>query len=156
MTPHECRYSQEGKTLAHSGSLPGSATAAGWVAGFAASTHSRQQSDEAVVSRLFARWQDLVTTGGPDAPDSQPQMGELVFWNAASGRKKRICHSPRACAEPSFRRMASSSPPPILPARPSCWIPATGKTRATLTPHSKPGECGGDFRGQHVNCRRQF
>ena len=78
----------------------------------------------------------LVTSGGPDAPDSQPQMGELVFWNAASGRKKRILPQPagvrRAVFSPDGKFIVTAD----FAGTTKLLEPATGKTKATLTPHS--------------------
>jgi WD40 repeat protein len=78
----------------------------------------------------------LVTTGGPDAPDSQPQMGELVFWNAANGRRKRILPQPagmrRAVFSPDGKFVATAD----FAGTTKLLDPATGKTKATLTPHS--------------------
>jgi WD40 repeat protein len=78
----------------------------------------------------------LVTSAGPDAPDSQPQMGELVFWNAASGRKKWILPQPagvrRAVFSPDGKFIATAD----FAGTTKLLDPANGKTKATLTPHS--------------------
>jgi WD40 repeat protein len=75
----------------------------------------------------------LVTGGGPDAPEMLPQIGELVFWDAATGKKKRIIQQQwgvrRAVFSPDGKFIATADF-----GGKTKLLDATGRTLATLTP----------------------
>lgn len=76
----------------------------------------------------------LVTSGGPDAPGSRPQLGELVFWNATTGKKQRILPQAagvrRAVFSPDGKFLATAD----FAGTTKLLDPSSGKTKATLTP----------------------
>jgi WD40 repeat protein len=76
----------------------------------------------------------LVTTGGPDSADAAPRIGDLVFWNASNGKKKRVVHQQwgvrRAVFSPDGAFIATSDF-----GGKTCLLNAkTGETQAILTP----------------------
>jgi WD40 repeat protein len=75
----------------------------------------------------------LVTAGGQDAPETRPQVGEVVIWNAANGRKERIVRQQwgarRALFSPDGQFIATAD----FGGQTRLLDPTTGKTKARLT-----------------------
>jgi WD40 repeat protein len=75
----------------------------------------------------------LVTGGGQDAPETLPQIGEVVIWNAANGKKKKIIPQQwgvrRAVFSPDGKFIATADF-----GGKTRLLDTSGKTKAVLTP----------------------
>ncbi|SPE60778.1 exported hypothetical protein [Verrucomicrobia bacterium] len=77
----------------------------------------------------------LVTCGGPDAP-TDGAFGEVVFWNASTGKKKRVLAQTAAVRRVVFSPDGKFVATADFAGSTKLLDPGTGKTRAMLTPHS--------------------
>jgi WD40 repeat protein len=77
----------------------------------------------------------LVTGGGSDSPDIQPQGGELVLWDAKTGEQKRITGQEWAVRSAVFSSDGKFIAMADFGGTTRLVDPTTGKIRAALTPH---------------------
>jgi WD40 repeat protein len=75
----------------------------------------------------------LVTGGGQDAPEAVPQIGEVVIWNAATGRKKKIIQQQWGVRRAVFSADGKFIATADFGGKTRLLDSATGKTKALLT-----------------------
>jgi WD40 repeat protein len=79
----------------------------------------------------------LLTTGGPDSAEAAPHIGDLVFWNASNGKKKRIVHQEwgvrRAVYSPDAKFIATAD----FGGKTRLLDPVTGQTKAMFAQYSQ-------------------
>jgi WD40 repeat protein len=76
----------------------------------------------------------LVTAGGQDSPDTLPQIGEVVIWNAGTGKKKRIIQQQWGVRHAVFAPDGKSIATADFGGKTKLLDPASGKVKAILAP----------------------